>query len=108
MDKLLSPNSNNKAMVLLKGSVVVDLMFYVPPIVCGGFLCWSLFWYAILYVLFNFAIILARKRELVALLLLSSRCFFAVNVPWLFLTAPWVTVSVVCDYGISALSYSQE
>ena len=36
-----------------------------------GVLCWSLFWYALLYVLSCFAIILTRKRELVALLLMS-------------------------------------
>ena len=42
-------------------------------------LCYSLFWYALLYVLSRFAIILARKRELVALLLLSFRCRVTVN-----------------------------
>ena len=36
-----------------------------------GVLCWSLFWYALLHVISSFAIILTRKRELVALLLLS-------------------------------------
>ena len=25
-------------------SAVVDLLFYAPPIVCGGFMCWSVFW----------------------------------------------------------------
>ena len=40
--------------------------------VCGGGgLCWSLFWYTLLYVFSSLAIILTRKRELVALLLLS-------------------------------------
>ena len=42
---------------------------YFPLFV--GVLCWSLFWYALRYVLSSFAIILTRKRELVALLLLS-------------------------------------
>ena len=42
------------------GSVVVDLLFNVLPIVCGI----SLF-YAFLCVHFSFAIILKRKRELV-------------------------------------------
>ena len=41
------------------GSVVVDLLFYVPPVVCGV-LRWPLFWYALLYVLSSFAIILTR------------------------------------------------
>ena len=60
-----------------------------------GVLCWSLFWYALLYVLFSFAIILMRKRELVALLLLSFRCFVTVNVLWLFLTVLWVGLQFV-------------
>ena len=38
-----------------------------PPLFVGV-LCWSVFWYALLYVLSSFAIILTRKRELVALL----------------------------------------
>ena len=48
-------------------SVVDDLLLYVPPNFCGG----SLLWYALLYVLSSFTILLTRKRELVALLLLS-------------------------------------
>ena len=44
------------------GSVVVDLLLHVPPVVCGGFVL-SLFWYALLCVLYSFAIILMRKRE---------------------------------------------
>ena len=36
------------------------------------------------------AIILKRKRKLVALLLLSYRCIVTLNVLWLFLTVPWV------------------
>ena len=39
---------------------------------------------------FMFAIILKRKRKLVAMLLLSNRCIVTVNVLWLFLTVPWV------------------
>ena len=37
-----------------------------------------------------FAIILKRKRELVALLLLSYGCLVTVNVLWIFLTVPQV------------------
>ena len=37
----------------------------------------------------SFAIILKRKRKLVALQLLSYRCIVTVNVLWLFLTVPW-------------------
>ena len=44
--------------------------------------------YALLYVLFSCAIILTRKREIVALLLLSFGRFVTVNVFWLFLVVP--------------------
>ena len=53
-------------------------------------LCCSLFWYSLLCVLSSFAIILTRKRELVALLLFSFRCIVTVNILWLYLTVPWV------------------
>ena len=36
-----------------------------------------------------------RKRELVALLSLSYRCFVTVNVLWLFLMVPWVGLQCV-------------
>ena len=68
-------------------SIVVDLFFYVFPIVCGGSAL-SLFWYALLCVLSSFAIILKRKRELVASLLLYYRCLVTVYVLWLFLVVP--------------------
>ena len=61
----------------------------------GGGLCLSLSWYAFLCVLFKFAIILKRKRELVALLLLSYGCLATVNVLWLYFTAPWVGLQCV-------------
>ena len=51
-----------------------------------GFLCLSLFCCALLCVFSSFAIILKRKRELGALLLLSYRCLVTVNVLRLFLT----------------------
>ena len=41
----------------------------------------------LLYVPYSFAIILMGKRELVALLILSSLCL--VIVVWLFLAVPW-------------------
>ena len=43
----------------------------------------------------SFAIILKRKRKLVALLLLSYRCIVTLNVLWLFLTVPWVGLQCV-------------
>ena len=55
-----------------------------------GVLCWSLVWYAILYVLSSFAFTLTRKRELAALLLLYFGCLATVNDLWVFLTVPWV------------------
>ena len=60
-----------------------------------GVLCWSLFWYALLYVLSSFAIILSRKSELVGLLLLSFGCLVTVNVLWLFLTVLWFGLQCV-------------
>ena len=42
----------------------------------------------------SFAIILKRKRKLVALLLLSYRCI-TINNLWLFLTVPWVILQGV-------------
>ena len=65
-------------------------------------LCFSLFCYALLRVHFSFAIILKRKRKLVALLLLSYRCIVTINVLWLFLTVPWVglqhVIVVILDH----------
>ena len=58
-------------------------------------LCWSLFWYALLCVHTSFAIILTRKREMVALLLLFFWCLVAVNVLWSFLTVSWVGLQCV-------------
>ena len=54
-----------------------------------GVLCLSLFCYALLCVRSRFAIILQRKRKLVALLLLSYRCIVTVDILWLFLMVPW-------------------
>ena len=44
------------------------------------------------YVLSSFAIILTRKRELVAFLLLSFGCLVTVYVLWLFLAVSWVSL----------------
>ena len=52
-------------------------------------------WYALPCVLYSFATILTRKRELVALLLLSFLCLVTVKVQWLFLTVPWVGLQCV-------------
>ena len=47
------------------------------------------------FVLSGFAIVLMRKRELVALLLLSFGCLVAVDVLWLFLAVWWVGLQFV-------------
>ena len=60
-------------------------MFIVTPIV-GVCYC-SMFCCTLLYVHSSIAIILIGKRELVALLNLSSWCL--VMVEWLFLAVPW-------------------
>ena len=62
----------------------------------GNFvLCLSLLCYALLCVHSSFAIILNRKRKLVALLLLSYRCIVTINVLWLFFTVPLVGLQYV-------------
>ena len=73
------------------GSVVVDLLFIVTPIV--GVCNYSKFCCTLLYVPSSFAIILMGKRELIALLGLPSWCL--VVVVWLFLTVAWVCLQFV-------------
>ena len=58
--------------------LLIYCLMYFPLFV--GVLCLSLFCYALLCVHSNFAIILKRKRKLVALLLLSYRCIVTINV----------------------------
>ena len=58
-------------------------------------MCLYLFWYALLCAQSSFVIILKRKRNMVALLLLSYRCIVTINVLWLFLTVPWVCLQCV-------------
>ena len=72
-------------------SVAVDALLVVTPIV--GFCNCSMFCCTLLYVHPSFAIILMGKRELVALLGLSSWCL--VVVAWLFLTTSRVCLQFV-------------
>ena len=58
-----------------------------------GFCICSMFCCTFLYVPSSFAIILMGKRELVALLSLSSWCLLIVV--WLFLAMPWVSLKFV-------------
>ena len=60
-----------------------------------GGLCFSLFCCALLCVHSSFAIILKRKRKLVAWFLLSYRFIVTMNVLWLFLTVSWVGLQCV-------------
>ena len=55
---------------------------------CVGILCLSLFCYTLLCIYSTIAIVLKRKRTIVALLLLSYQCLVKVNVLWLFLAVP--------------------
>ena len=73
-------------------------MPYFVSFLVMNVLCLSMFWYALICVLSSFTIMLKRKRELVALLLLSYGCLVA-------LPHDAVGWSAVCDCGIS-LSYS--
>ena len=75
-------------MVLL---LLICCLVCFPSVV--GVLCLS--YCALLCVLSSFAIILKRKRELVALLLFSYGCLVTVNVLWLFLSVPWVDLRCV-------------
>ena len=74
------------------GSNAIDLLFIVAPAVCGDSLFGPCF---VIQCLCHssFAIILMGKRELVALLYLSSLCLVTVGVIRLFLA------SAVCDCG---------
>ena len=67
-------------------SKAVVLLLLICPIV--GVCNCSMFCCMLLYVNSSFAIILMGKRELVALLSLSSWCL-VIDV-WLFLVVPWV------------------
>ena len=53
----------------------------------------SMFCCTLLYVPSSFAIIFMGKRELVALLSLSSWC--RVIIVWLFLAVPWICLQIV-------------
>ena len=66
---------------------------YFPLFV--GILCLSLFCYTLLCILSSFAIILKRKRTLVALLFLSHRCIISINGLLFFLAVLFVGLQCV-------------
>ena len=78
-------------LVVGKWRLLTSCSSIVTPIV--GFCNCSMFCCAFLYVPSSFAIILMGKRELVALLSLSSWCL--VIVVWLSLAVPWVSLQFV-------------
>ena len=59
------------------GSIIIDFLFIVTPKL--GIRYCSMFWCTLLYVHSSIAIILMGKRELVALLNLSSWCLVMVE-----------------------------
>ena len=79
------------ALAAIRSKAVVLLLLIVTSIV--GFCNLIMFCCALLCVHSSFAIILMGKRELVALLCLSSWCL--VIVVWLFLTVPHVCLKFV-------------
>ena len=83
-DTCKSLPSNHRPVALLSRLVVVDFLFIVTPIV--GVCNCSMFCCTLLYIHSSIAIILMGKRELIALLGLSSWCL--VMVERLFLAMP--------------------
>ena len=86
------------AQAAVRSKTVVLLLFiyclmYFPLFVVV--LCLYLFCYALLCVYSSSAIILKRKRKFLALLLLPFRCVVTINVLWLFLVVPWVSLQCV-------------
>ena len=73
--------------------LIYCLMFFL--LFVGVLLFLFLFCYALLCFHSSFAIILKRKRKLVALLLLSYRCIVTINVLLFFLMVPWVGLQYV-------------
>ena len=74
------------------GHVHVVLLLFIVALIVGVCNC-SMFCCTIRYVHSSFAIIMMGKRELVALLSLSSWCLMIVV--WLFLTVPWFCLQFV-------------
>ena len=73
--------------------LLISCLMYFP--LFAGVRCLVRSLYALLCVHSSFAIILKRKRKLIALLLLSYICIVTVNALWLFLMVPWVGLQYV-------------
>ena len=76
------------SLVLLDKNVYMNINYSHQFCVC---VCFVMPYFVSILV---FAIILKRKRKLVALLLLSYRFNVTNNVLWLFLTVPWLVYSM--------------
>ena len=72
------------------------LPLFVGFCVC---LCLFLLWHAFFYVISNFAFILTRKGDLIALLSLSIWCLVTAKVLQVFLTVRWIGPQI-CNCGI--------
>ena len=94
--------------VVRSGAVVLLLLIYCLIMYFSllvGVLCLSMICHAFLCVQPSFAIILKRKRKLVALLLQK---YYTIHVLWLLLTVPWAGlqyVIVVFPYHTHLLFY---
>ena len=78
------------------GSVIVDLLFNIHPIVCGG----SVFDFVLLCitcVLFSLAIVLKRRGNLLPFFYCLTNVLLLYNnyALWLFLTVLWVDLQCV-------------
>ena len=80
--------------VLLTELIVVGLLFNVLLVVCKSSVL-SLLSHALLCIHSSLAIILKRKRKLVALLLLTYTCIVSINGLWLSLTVQRVGLQCV-------------
>ena len=82
-------------------TVVVDLLFNVLSIVCGG----SVFVFVFGMHYFESFLVLHSSCRGRALPLLSYGCLVTVNVPWLFLGVPWVGLQCLIMVFLIILTY---
>ena len=89
----LDPSGFGCCLFLGSGSVVVDSLLIVTPIV--GFCNCSMFCCGLLLVHSSFAIISMGKRELIALLCLPSWCLVIIVWPFLTIAGVWLQFVIV-------------
>ena len=81
------------------------LLINVLPIVCGSSVFVFVFYAKLLCAHSSFAIILKRKKKLVALPLLSYRCIVTVNGLCLFLAVSWFGLQCVIVVFLIILTF---